>query len=105
MTPTSNAKQVAAWAASLANTGDAILEDKKITLAEGFSLLPLLMQVATLLPVFPAAKDEWVNADNEAKAVIIDHAQGAIDFRNDKLEFKVEAAFGALAHLATLLQK
>jgi len=104
MTPNSNVKEVIKWLADLANTGDGILADKKVTWMEALQVVPQLMQLPALLPIFPLAKTEWIGADAESKADSIAFANEKFDFANEKAEVKVEAAFGAIIHIGTLLQ-
>jgi len=104
MTPNSNVKQVIKWLADLARTGDGILADKKVSWVEALQVVPQLMQLPTLLPVFPLAKTEWIGADAESKEDAIEYANEMFDFANEKVEVKVEAVFGAIIHIGTLLQ-
>ena len=90
--------------ADLARTGDGILADKKVTWVEALQVVPQLMQLPNLLPVFPLAKTEWIGADAESKADAIAYANEKFDFANENVEVKVEAAFGVVIHIGTLLQ-
>lgn len=105
MTNNANVKKIIDWLADLANKGDAILEDKKVSWTEALSLVPNLMSLPALIPVFPLAKDEWVNADNDSKADVTQYAESKFDFANDKVEKKVEASLGIIVHFGTLLEK
>lgn len=104
MTPNSNVKEVIKWLADLSKAGDSILADGKVSFIEVLQLVSPLTALTALLPKFAVAKDEWINGDSESKADSTLYAEAQFDFTNDKLETKVEAAFGAIIHIGTLLQ-
>lgn len=100
MTPIENVKSVINAASDVATGVINALADKKINFMEVLGLVAPLGQLSAI--DFKAAKDEWLNADNEAKAEIMAYAEETIDLGNDVTEDKVEAVFGMLIYGGSL---
>jgi len=85
-------KNAVGFGIQLSMTLSADLADKKITLQEAFSLLPLVMQFPEIVNKLPQLKAEWADRDPAELAELSSYFKNKFDLPNEKSEAIIEGA-------------
>lgn len=95
MLGTENLKKVAAFGITLGTDVSKVLADGKISVVEGFSLLPDLMGVTGIIGAKDDIKAEFADLTTEERAELNAYIAGTFDIADDVLENKIEKAIAA----------
>lgn len=99
----SNLKKIASFGITLGGNVAKILQDGKVTLAEGLSLLPDLLQISDIVASIPAIKEEFKAMTSEDRAELNSYIAENFDIDNDVLEAKIEKAVAAALAILDLV--
>lgn len=90
-----NLKKVALFGITLGSDVAKVLADGKVSVLEGFSLLPDLMGITGIIQSAPDIKAEFADLTSEERAELNAYIQGTFDIEDDVLENKIEKGIAA----------